>query len=125
MKKASLVVWCSPSRGILLEEKLNSGRIELERDGLQERDVVRQDFFISEVEGECNDVVDVVVREDVVQRRFLPDVRNEDGQRLHRERVVSSASFLAELSVSSPRKLFIFIIKKYIYRIKVSKKIIN
>ena len=33
-----------------------------------------------------------------------------------------SASFLAEISVSSPRKLFIFIIKKYIFWIKVSKK---
>ena len=37
----------------------------------------------------------------------------------------SSASFLAEIPLRSPRKLFIFIIYKYIYRIKVSKKIIN
>ena len=35
---------------------------------------------------------------------------------------VASASFLAELSVSSPQKLFIFIIKKNIFWIKVSKK---
>ena len=38
--------------------------------------------------------------------------------------VGDSASFLAELSVSSPRKIFIFIIKKYIFWIKVSKKIV-
>ena len=37
----------------------------------------------------------------------------------------SSASFLAELSVSSPRKLLIFIISKNIFWIKVSKKIFN
>ena len=34
----------------------------------------------------------------------------------------TSASFLAEIPLMSPRKLFIFIIKKNIYRIKVSKK---
>ena len=33
-----------------------------------------------------------------------------------------SGSFLADISVRSPRKLFIFIIKNCIYRIKVSKK---
>ena len=32
-----------------------------------------------------------------------------------------SSAVLAEISLRSPRKLFIFIIKKYIYRIKVSK----
>ena len=37
--------------------------------------------------------------------------------------LASSASFLAELSVSSPRKLFIFIIYKNVFRIKSSKKI--
>ena len=36
----------------------------------------------------------------------------------------TNASFLAELSVSSPRKIFIFIIKKYIFWIKVSKNIL-
>ena len=36
--------------------------------------------------------------------------------------IKSSASFSAELSVSSPRKLFIFIISKNIFWIKVSKK---
>ena len=36
--------------------------------------------------------------------------------------VCCSASFLAELSVSSPQKLFIFIIYKNIFWIKVSKK---
>ena len=35
--------------------------------------------------------------------------------------VVSSASFLAELSVRSPRKLIVFIILKNIFWIKVSK----
>ena len=34
---------------------------------------------------------------------------------------VSSASFLAEISVRSPRKLFIFIILKNIFWLKVSK----
>ena len=33
-----------------------------------------------------------------------------------------SASFVAKISVKSPRKLFMFIIYKYIFRIKVSKK---
>ena len=37
--------------------------------------------------------------------------------------VWTSISVLAEISLRSPRKLFSFIIKKYIYRIKVSKKI--
>ena len=36
--------------------------------------------------------------------------------------VVRSASFLAEISVTSPRKLFIFIIWKNIFWMKVSKK---
>ena len=36
--------------------------------------------------------------------------------------VRSSASFLAEVSVRSPRKLFIFIIYRNIFRIKLSKK---
>ena len=35
--------------------------------------------------------------------------------------VQTSVAVLAEMSLSSPRKLFIFIIKKCIYRIKVSK----
>ena len=39
--------------------------------------------------------------------------------------VEGSASFLAEISLRSPRRLFIFIIQKYIFRIKVSKKICN
>ena len=34
---------------------------------------------------------------------------------------VSSVAALAEVSLRSPLKLFIFIIRKYIYRIKVSK----
>ena len=34
----------------------------------------------------------------------------------------TSVAVLAEISLRSPRKSFIFIIKKYIYRIKVSKK---
>ena len=37
-------------------------------------------------------------------------------------RVAISASFLAEISVRSPRKLFIYIIYKHIFWIKVSKK---
>ena len=36
---------------------------------------------------------------------------------------ICSVAVLAEISLWSPRKLFIFIIKKIIYRIKVSKKI--
>ena len=36
--------------------------------------------------------------------------------------LLCSASFLAEISVSSPRKLFIFIIQKILFWIKVSKK---
>ena len=36
-----------------------------------------------------------------------------------------SVAVLAGLSLRSPRKLFFFFIKKYFYRIKVSKKIIN
>ena len=36
-----------------------------------------------------------------------------------------SASFLAEISVRSLRKIFIFIIYKYIFRVKVSKKIFH
>ena len=35
---------------------------------------------------------------------------------------LSSVAVLAEISLSSPRKLFIFTIKKYFYWIKVSKK---
>ena len=38
--------------------------------------------------------------------------------------ISSSVAVLAEISLSSPRKLFIFIIKKYISRIKVSKNMI-
>ena len=37
----------------------------------------------------------------------------------------SSVAVLAEISLRSPRKLFIFIIKQYIFRIKVSKKQFN
>ena len=36
--------------------------------------------------------------------------------------VTTSVAVSAEISLRSPRKLFIFTIKKYIYRIKVSKK---
>ena len=36
--------------------------------------------------------------------------------------LAASVAVLAEISLRSPRKLFIFIIKKIIYRIKVSKK---
>ena len=36
--------------------------------------------------------------------------------------IYTSVAVLAEIPLKSPRKLFIFIIKKYIYRIKVSKK---
>ena len=35
--------------------------------------------------------------------------------------VQSSVAVLAEISLKSPRKLFIFVIKKHIYRIKISK----
>ena len=37
----------------------------------------------------------------------------------------TSASFLAVISLRSPGKLFIFIISKHIYKIKVSKELIN
>ena len=40
----------------------------------------------------------------------------------HLASVYTSPSFLAELSVSSPQKISIFIIKKNIFWIKVSKK---
>ena len=40
------------------------------------------------------------------------------------ECTVASDAVLAEISLRSPRKLFIFIIKKYIYRIRVPEKII-
>ena len=40
---------------------------------------------------------------------------NEDGN-------LSSVAVLSKIPLRSPRKLFIFVIKKYIYRIKVSKK---
>ena len=36
--------------------------------------------------------------------------------------VMTSVAVLAEISLRSPRKLFIFIIKHIMYRIKVSKK---
>ena len=36
--------------------------------------------------------------------------------------LTTSAAVLAEISLKSPRKIFVFIIKKFIYRIKVSKK---
>ena len=39
-------------------------------------------------------------------------------------RVISSVAVLAEILLRSPWKIFIFIIKKYVYRIKVSKKLI-
>ena len=38
--------------------------------------------------------------------------------------VCTSDAVLAEISLRSPRKLLIFIIKKYIYRIKVPEKIV-
>ena len=41
------------------------------------------------------------------------------------EAMDSSASFLAEISVSSPRKIIIFIIYKNIFWMKVSKQIFN
>ena len=43
----------------------------------------------------------------------------------HQERVlIFSVAVLAETPFRPPRKLFIFIVKKHIYRIKVSKKIV-
>ena len=39
--------------------------------------------------------------------------------------LIFSVAVLAEIPLRSPRKLFIFIIKIYIYRMKVSKKTIN
>ena len=44
-----------------------------------------------------------------------------DENRLGAELVLGSVAFLAEIAFRSPRKLFIFIIKTYIYRIEVSK----
>ena len=37
--------------------------------------------------------------------------------------VIISASFLAEISIRSPRKIFIFIIYKNVFWIKVSRKV--
>ena len=55
-------------------------------------------------------------------REVITGERETDKSQLSKALLVTfSASFLAELSVRSPRKLFIFIIKKNIFWIKVSK----
>ena len=45
------------------------------------------------------------------------DLIGKDGT----ARVESSVAVLAEITLRSPQKIFILIIKKYIYRIKVKK----
>ena len=50
----------------LVIEKVNCVLVELERERLEERDVVGQDLLVGKVKLVANDLVDVVVRQQVV-----------------------------------------------------------
>lgn len=54
---------------VLVEEEVNGVAVQLERQGLQERDVVGHHLFVGEIEFMYNDRVHVVVREKVVCER--------------------------------------------------------
>ena len=53
------------------------------------------------------------------------DILGRESELMQTRTAASSVAVLAEILLRSPRKLFIFIIKKYISRVKVSKKIIS
>ena len=56
---------------------------------------------------------------------MIVDIDRVQDELIHSRALLPSVAVLAEISLRSPRKLFVFIIKKIIYRIKVSKNIIN
>lgn len=74
---------CAPVVGIDLEEELDGVTVELEGDGLQEGDEVREHLLVAQVEPEADDVVEVVVAEQEEHRRLLRDVGDQDRESLH------------------------------------------
>ena len=66
----------------LVEEEVDGLAVELEREGLEEGDVVGHDLLVGEVELVQDDVVDVVVGEEEVERGLVADVLEQDVQRL-------------------------------------------
>ena len=75
-----------PSRPVVCageEEELDRPRVELQGDGLEEGYVVRQHLLVVEVEVVFDEFLrDVVVAEEVKERRLLARVLNHDGEGL-------------------------------------------
>ena len=69
--------------GLLTDEELNGVLVEAERDRLEERHVVRDELFVGQVEAlVADEVVDVVVGEDEIDRRAGVDVLDEQREGL-------------------------------------------
>lgn len=68
--------------GVLIVEKVDGVIVELEGEGLQEGDVVRHHLFVGKIKLVHNDGVDVVVRQQVIERGLVADVLEEDVERL-------------------------------------------
>ena len=73
-----------PNAVAVVEEELNRRRVELQRDGLQQGDVIGHDLLVVKVEVALNELVDVVVAEQVEQRRLQLNVLQHDGERLQK-----------------------------------------
>ena len=69
--------------GLLTDEELNGVLVEAERDRLEERHVVRDELFVGQVKAlVADEVVDVVVGEDEIDRRAGVDVLDEQREGL-------------------------------------------
>lgn len=66
----------------LIDEKVNSVSIELERESFEEADVVGEHFFVGVVKLVDNDLVDVVLREEVVDAGVVANVFKENAKGL-------------------------------------------
>ena len=70
--------------GVLVVEKVNRVLVEFERESFQEGDVISQHFLVGKIEFVHNDGIDVVVAEQVVKRRFVADILEENIQGLQK-----------------------------------------
>ena len=68
--------------GRLVEEEVNRVDVQLETERFEEADVVGHHLLIVKVEAVLDDLVDVIVGEEVVERGLVADVLKENVQRL-------------------------------------------
>lgn len=68
--------------GVFVVEEMNGVHIQFQTECFQEQDIIAHDVLVGEIEFVDNNWIHVIVAQQIVQRRLIPDVLKQDVQRL-------------------------------------------